>query len=182
MAFQVTDRSGNLVNTSLWDPGYHVSATLVPGATPTSIVQIQGSASAVIRLKFVKVMLRSGTAAGGQVYTLNRRSTAAATGTSAAPTIVKGDPSNPAPTAAVLHFTAFPTVGTLVGAVKTELLQTQATAADTAKDVVVWQWTDKGDQALVIRGASDFVTLDMSAALATGQTLQVVYQWEEGVN
>src|SRR6476659_9343175 len=81
MALNVKDSSGVNFQTPLYGPAYSFGAAIAPGASPTDIVQLKGSATKIVRLRRVLITLSAGTAAGGQIYTLVRRSTAASGGT-----------------------------------------------------------------------------------------------------
>ncbi|SRR6266851_2304477 len=186
MSLGIKDLNGNAVQLPNYDVAYgFASASLAPGAAPTDIIQLTGAAGVVTRIKRIMLTLQSGTVAGGQTYTLQRRSTAASGGTGNTRVLAKFD--NRAGVAAastvLTDFTAAPTAGTAVGGpIRAAALVSAATAASTAKDTIVWDFTTRMDQAPILNGASDFLCVTQSAVLATGQTLSYEVQVEEGTN
>jgi len=183
MSTQVKDANGSVVNTPAFDPGYRfASGSLAPGATPTTIIQLQGAAGTKVRVKRIALTLQSGTVAGGSTYTLNRRSATATGGTANVRTAIKNDSGDSAPAAVLSDYTGFPTVGTLTGTVGAGALVASATAAQTQKDTLVWEFSNRLDKSSTLSSASEFLTVDQATALATGQILSYEIQWEEGAN
>lgn len=90
------------------------TAAFASAATATDIFIVQGSATKTIRVIAVKVFATQTTAGAGNIFLL-KRSTANTGGTTVATTRVPLDSQYPAATATVQHYTANPTVGTLVG-------------------------------------------------------------------
>jgi len=167
----------------LWDPSYSFGEALVPGAAPTTIVQLQGAASTKVRVKRIALTLTAGTATGASTYTLNLRSTAASGGTSATKTPASSDSSQAAAGAVLKSFTAAPTAGTLTAAVGAQqmglVLQTGAGGGTVQ---AIWEYSTRGDRPIVLSSASEFLTVDSSTALAAGQVLSYEIKWEEGSN
>lgn len=183
MAFVVKDGDGTNRNLPLYDRVYGYSLNFAPGANPTDIIQLQGSATTIVRVKRLGLVLRSGTAAGGSGYTCILRSTAASGGTATTPTISAAmyDSADAAPTAVLKHFTAAPTAGSAIGpALRAGALGHSATTADVAVDKLEWTFGGAGDKPVVLRGTSEFFCVAMTTALATAQTLHYYIEWEEG--
>src|SRR5216684_7916632 len=102
MSFQVADKSGNLVNTPLYDPGYRYAVVgITPAATPTDVLVIQGAAGIVTRIKSIKLN-GVATANGNMPVQLIRRSAANTGGTSTAPVPGKVDSGDAAAATSVL--------------------------------------------------------------------------------
>lgn len=92
-----------------------VSSPFTPGATPTDIFSITGSANRVVNILKMGIITIQ-TTAGLNLWNLIKRSTANSGGTSAAVTKVPANKTFPAGTATVLQYTANPaTLGTLIG-------------------------------------------------------------------
>ena len=135
MSFQVSDRSGSLVNTPLWDPGYRfASASLAPGAAPTTIVQLTGAASTKVRVKNVRLMLSGAISTNPKAVTLTLRSTTASTAGNAR-TPGKVDSSQTAAAAVLADFTTAPVAGTSTAVIGSGYLGLQ-----TAQGVSVLEW------------------------------------------
>lgn len=180
MALPVKDGNGTARNLPLFDAAYRVGSTVAPGAAPTTIIQLQGPTSGVARVKRIALHLQSGTVAGGSSYSLNTRSTAASGGVAVTPTIGKLDSNDAAATCVLKHFTTAPTAGTLTAQIGHFALDLAATTAQTARDVVVYDFTIQGCKPPTLNSSSEFLTVDMATAAATGQILGYEIQWEEG--
>jgi len=190
MGMTVGDKAGNpvVLSHSSSDPCFS-GAFLVPAAQSAAgvLVSWTGAAGFVTRLKWIKLTLRSGTAASGVVATLERRSTATTGGATTATTTTLGkhDPVNDttAQQTTVTHYynatPSAPTPGTLSNTMRTDPLATSSTTADAVLVVAEWNFTTRGDKPPTMRGTSDFVTLSLSAVLPTATNLHVEYEFEE---
>jgi|SRR6476659_3815779 len=178
MALNVKDSSGVNFQTPLYGPAYSFGAAIAPGASPTDIVQLKGSATKIVRLRRVLITLSAGTAAGGQIYTLVRRSTAASGGTAVTDTPSKHDTTSAAATAVLTHYTAAPTAGTAVAVLRSTLLGVAATTAATEIANVVWDFTGGGELPK-LASDSEFLCVTCSATLGTAQTLHCSIEWQE---
>ena len=137
--------------------------SFVPGATPTDILQIQGSASKVVKIRQI---LFSGiaTAASNILPTLVRRSAANTGGTSAVQALAKRDPNDAAATAVLTTWSANPTglgaaVATLDGG-RVNL----APAANGGIDRLLLQYAWLNEKAITLRGTSDFICINLGGA------------------
>jgi len=131
-----------------------------PAATPTDILQIQGSATTIVKVRQI-VITGTATAASNILPTLVRRSTAATAGTPTVQTLQKRDTGSNAATAVVSSFAANPApVGTLVATVDGGRLNI-APAANGGIDRLVFQYSWLNDQALTLRGTSDFLCFNL---------------------
>lgn len=164
------------------------SSTFTPVATPTDIVCIGGSATKTVRvLSFV--ITTTNTAAGSQAFVLVKRSTWDTLGTPVIPTIVPFD-SNFTATANVVHYTANPTTGTLVGNMNNKRVASPVAIPATWAGIVA----DAGvelipqvamglsvlAQPITLRGVTQQLCLNFAgAALVAGQTHAYAIVWTE---
>jgi len=157
------------------------SGTFTPAATPTDLFTITGSATKVV--KILKIMLyATQTTAGSNILYLNRYSTANTGGTSATPTIITLDTSNPAPTAVIRSYTANPTLGTLVGSHEVVRAFTPTlTTAGTLQPVVVWDYdTGSQGQPITLRATSEQISVNFAgAARPTGLSVACFVKFTE---
>jgi hypothetical protein len=177
--------SNNLPIHSEDSPVAHYRAATVqftPVATPTVWAVIQGSASKTIRIKKIRVTGLA-TAAGTMDVTLNKRSSAGTAG-SAVLTALTGVPldSTNAAASAVISTVGtanYGTPGTLTGMIGAGRLCLTADGTGVNVTPVVWEF-GFGDQALVLRGTSQFVTIDGNGdALPSGAKFDVEIEWAE---
>lgn len=156
---------------------YSVAITnLVPVATPTDIFTITGSATKTIRVTRIALNATQTTAANRDVLLL-RRSTANTAGTSTAPTRVSHDSTNAAATATVLAYTANPTLGTLVGAIRTRKVFISTTA--TNPDEVVLDFGIRPAQAIVLRGVGEVLSINLNSISSAGNLFNISIEWSE---
>lgn len=185
------DGSGNLVGVSAATPLPVTTATdtptymtcVTPGLTTGgTAVQMQGTASKVIRIRRIEISGTLTTAAVGYVG-LYRGSTAASGGTPTTATVVKMDPNN-ATSAMASLITSYagvnPTAGTQVLFDATRVLF-DTTISQTNPFVRDFGLT--GAQSLVLRGASDFINIGLitfaAAAFAAGLICAANIYWTE---
>jgi hypothetical protein len=154
-------------------------AGLAPAATPTDVIVLQGSATKVIRLKSIMIA-GTATAAANVIAYLIRRSTANTGGTSTTPAGVLRDTGSDAVTATVRQYSANPSgLGTAVGTIDGGRLNL-APAANGSIDRLLFQYTWQMDQAMVLRGASEFLALNFNgAAWPAGGVLDISLMWTE---
>jgi hypothetical protein len=148
-----------------------------PAATPTDFFQITGSATKTVRLLRVSI---SGfaTAAISEDVQLLKRSTASTGGTPTAATIVPHDSNNAAGTAVVNSFAANPSpLGTLTGLVRAAKLNLGATGAAGS---IVWDFTTRNGQGLVLRAVAQSLNLNWNgAAVPAGTLLDIDVEFTE---
>lgn len=163
------------------NPTYWCSVlAFTPVATPTDILQIQGSATKVVRLKRIK-MSGVATAAGNMPAQLLRRSSAASGSTPATVSAAKADVNFAAATSIVTTMTTTnPTTGTLVGVLRTGRIQMAADGSGVAANELVWDFSTRFDSAGVLRGASDFFCINLNgAAVPAGGVIDIEIELEE---
>jgi hypothetical protein len=156
------------------------TGNFVPGVTPTDILQIQGSATKIVKLRSI-VLTGTATAASVIVPTLVRRSTANSGGTSAGGTFAKRDNNDLAPTAVLTTWSANPTaLGTLVATLDGSRLSI-APASNGGIDRMLFQYTWLNEKAPTLRGLNDFFCLNLGGiAWPAGGALDMqIYMTEE---
>jgi hypothetical protein len=141
------------------------------------LLTLTGSASKTIRITRIE-MSGIATSATTLEFVLNKYSTAATGGTAGtAPTIVAHDSTDAAATAAAAIYTAAPTAGTLVGAVRAAKVNLGTSAA--AGQMQAWNFGDRpGARSLVLRGAAQQIGITTSAA-ASGSSVDIAVEWVE---
>jgi hypothetical protein len=161
------------VNTEGTKTTYRLAGLVTPGAAPTEVIQLVGSGTKTVRVTRVSITVES-TTAGIADIVLMRESAAVSGGTCAAKTVGKMDSTNAAATATNVVCTANPTVGTFVanlGAAK---------ASGTQGLPIVWDFTTRNDQALVLRGTSEALGINGNGdTLLTGETWAYDIEWTE---
>jgi len=153
--------------------------SVVPPATPTDFLMIQGSATKLVRLKSI-ILAGSASAAANIQCILVRRSSPGTGGAWTPVTGVNHDTNDSAPTAVVQFATTLPSpVGTAVGTLHRGRLNL-APAANGSVDRLMWQWGWQNDKAPVLRGASDYLFLNFAgAAWPSGGVLDCDLLWTE---
>lgn len=177
--YATCDASGNTAVTPVdgYKATYSAAATaFAPAASATDVFTITGSASKTIRVTKIE-MSATQTTAGNNEVLLVKRSTANSGGTSATPTIVPHDSSSAAGTAVVRSYTANPTTGTLVGAVASVKMFVSTTATENQKQI--WDFGIRPSQAIVLRGTSQVLAINLNAATWTGGSISVYLEFTE---
>jgi hypothetical protein len=152
-------------------------AGLVPAANATDFFTIIGSATKTVRVTRVQL---SGFATGAATLPIEllMRSVADTTGTFTNPTAVPHDRNSAAGTAVVAAYTVNPgALGALVGIVRAGQLNLGAPGGAGA---LVWDFTTRNGQGLVLRGITDNLALNwLGAAVPAGTKLAVDIEWTE---
>ncbi len=168
---------------------YRASATFTPAtASALALVQLQGSATATVRVKRV-LMTGYATALADTLFRLTLTSTNGTGGTAVAPTIAKMDSQSAAASAVVNHFTtAAQSTGTVTSVLSHWIqfiatVTTPATAYTNPQQIVFPEAGMLG-QAIVLRGTSQYLQIENLNAgnLGTATILQYVIEWEELAN
>jgi hypothetical protein len=151
-------------------------------ATPTDMFTLTGSATKTVRvLKLFFTALQ--TTLGFNIFLLVKRSTADSAGTFVADTAVPLDSSDAAATASVGHWTANPTLGSLIGNIEVERVITKSTTAvDGSEAGLHYVMFESGiDVApITLRGAAEGLHLNFAgAALPTGLVIYPTIMWTE---
>ena len=151
---------------------------LATALTPTDIFTIAGSATKTIRVMFVSV---SGTENNATVrdVQLVKRTTANSGGTFTTPEITEHDSLNAEATAVVSAYTVNPTLGTLEGIIRADKLSVPATNLSGAADRISWTFGDRPSQALVLRGTSEVLAINLNGATYATPSFDLVIEWTE---
>lgn len=188
-----TDPAGNQVYSVVHNdaPGeavYRASILFTLGvATPTEVVVLQGSATKTIRITKVNVQGWS-TTAGTMKWKASRRSTAGTVGSAvltAIPTQGKSDSgtvASPTLTVSTVGTANYTTVGTLSAILDCGLVGFNVAAQ--INNTVPWTPLAGARQAWVLRGTSDWITLDGGAdaggdAVPAGGVALITLEWCE---
>lgn len=150
---------------------------LVPAATPTDIFEISGSATKVIKVRRIRITgVRSASTTSDIV--LLKRTTANTGGTSTLPPPVKNDSNNANATAVVKAYTANPTTGTLVGALRSDkqFLNVAGVGSSDVRDYVL---TESGAQPLFLRGVAECIAFNLNGVTMAGGLLDIWVEWTE---
>jgi hypothetical protein len=158
-----------------FEPQKYIAATdgFAIATSATDIFRIVGSGSKTIRIK--KITISGRTTSGSPVpviIKIIKYSTANSAGTSVTTTVVPADSSNAAGTATANHYTANPTLGTVVGNIATRSVTFQAAG--------LLQFLDLSfDTPIVLRGTSQQLSVNLNATSITGSSICCSAEWEE---
>lgn len=150
---------------------------LVTGLLATDIFTISGSATKTIRVTKISI---DGLAVTGGNFTVQliKRSSANTGGTSTTATDVPHDSNNAAATAVVRAYTVNPTVlGTQVGLLRSNRVFISG-GATTGSAEDEEHFGDLG-QAVVLRGAAEFLCLNLNSVTINTPTLNLWAEWTE---
>lgn len=158
-------------------------AALTPAASATDILLFCGNASNTVRVTRIELNAVS-TAASMDILSLVKRSTAGSGGTSSALTVVPHDASNIAAVSAPLIYTVNPTVGTLIGRLRSAPIYTNALATGatlpTSPAGFLMTFGDRWNEELTLRGTAQCIALNNEAASFTaGTSLFGSVEWTE---
>jgi hypothetical protein len=178
-----TDSRGAIQITTLDGSRATYSATSAIGfasaVTATDIFTITGSATKTIRVLRVAFSAQETTAGVANVL-LIKRSAANTGGTSAAATVVPHDSANAAGTATVLNYTANPSaLGAAVGTVRAARLFIPTTGTDTADFANEWDFGMGPEQAVVLRGITQVLAINLNSTTVIGGTWTCYIEWTE---
>lgn len=146
-------------------------------ATATDIFTITGSASKTIKITKIGISTTR-TTSGNVDILLLKRSTANSGGTSAAVTAVPHDSTNAAATGTVLSYTANPTTGTLVGAIRSEKNFIN-TVGGGSTDKIIWEFGQDISQPIVLRGTAEVLAINLNSVTINGSSFNISLEWTE---
>lgn len=154
------------------------SGAFTIAAAATDIFTITGSATKVINILRIYV---SATSSAGTIANLNllKRSTANSAGTSAIVTTVPMDSTNAAGTAVVRIYTANPTLGTLVGNVRTTKFASSVVSPTNPSLLAYIEDFDLRGQSLVLRGTSQVFSVNFNGGTLAGNSFSIAIEWIE---
>jgi hypothetical protein len=162
-------------------PSYSATVTaLAPASAATDLVTLTGSATQVARVTYASCTGIS-TANAAATITLVKRSAANTGGTSAAMTAVPHDSSAPAATATALSYTANPTVGAVVGTIRSGKISTNTAATSTIPTYdVTWTFGDRPAGEIVLRGIAEVIAINgAGGTFSAGAALNCSMEWME---
>lgn len=156
---------------------YSVGASgFTPVATATDFFTIIGSGTKTIRVRRI-VVAGIATAASNVAINLIKRSTANSGGTAASLTIPPHDANDVAATAVVSTYSVNPTLGTGVGNVRSGNLNLGAAGA---AGVLDWDFSNRNDKAIVLRGIAQTLALNFGGvAVPGGTSMSMWVSWTE---
>ncbi len=156
------------------------SSAFTPGAAPTDVFTLTGSATKNIYI--LKMGLTSlQTTEGVNAWYLSKRSAANAGGTSAAATAIPLQSGQPAATATALQYTANPTAGTAVGNIWAGWISSpEAAVAAVGPDVLTIDFETMLGQPLALLSTSEVIAWNFGgAALPAGLSVLAWVLWAE---
>lgn len=154
-------------------------ASLVADNLATDIFTITGSATKVIRITAV-FLSATQTTASTAVLSIIRRSTANTGGVSTALSATTHDTNNVAATATLAAYTTNPTIlGTLVGSVRARKVFVPSTTTPVEGGFSEWTFGDRPAQAIVLRGISQSVSINLGGATLSGSNFSIAIEFTE---
>jgi hypothetical protein len=158
---------------------YSASFGISPATTATDIFTIGGSGSKTIRILQVEMWPSETTAALKQIF-LVVRSSANSGGTSSAGVAVPFDSNSPAATAPITIYSANPTsLGALVGSIRSANMNIGPGTTTDPETLVRWDFGNNSGQAVVLRGTSQFLAMNLNSITFTGGSIYVSVTWTE---
>lgn len=143
-------------------PTYACSVQFDPAAAATDAFTITGSATKTVRVRYLSLDAVS-TANSQLPVFLVKRGSADTGGTSTSPTAVPLDSADPAGTAVCTAYTANPTLGTTIGAVRTTTQPFTSSSSAIPPEVMRFG-APHGDKSLVLRGTSQQLAVNYAGA------------------
>lgn len=169
--------SAILVNTESTKATYRIYAAITPAASTTDVFTLKGSATKTVRIRNVRFSGYYGAATVGNVSFI-KRSAANTGGTSTSATAVPLDSSNAAATAVGTAYTANPSgLGTVVGTVASAIIVYNTTSATIPADFMNRDFGVRNTQAIVLRGTSEMVAINLGSASPTAAFVEI--EWTE---
>lgn len=176
IAHQADTTGAKYINNESRKATYSASNSFTLAASATDIFAITGSASKTVRINRVQIS-GNATSAVNIPVTLVKRSTANTGGTTGAPSVVPHDSTNAAATATVVNYTANPTTGTPVGNLRSQLCNfVPGTGSATS---MIQEFGTRNDQAVVLRGTSQVLAINLGGATVTGGGVSIDIEWTE---
>ncbi len=154
----------------------YATTSFTPPATPTDVLEIAGFAGGVTRIKRIAVYgLCTANANASGVVQLIRRSTADNGTVSTTLTMVKHDFNDPGASSTVKLWSQTVTQGTTTGIMHAQRFTYGCTIAPSTSAVgAVWDFTNRNDKGIVLRGTTDSLTVNLAGAtLPTGGTIDL---------
>lgn len=164
-----------LVNTEGQKKTYSISGLVTPATAATDIVNLLWS-SGVVRILKVGVSFNA-SAAGVTNVLLLKRSTANSGGTASTPTPVPHDSGDGACNSTVSQYSANPTLGTSLGAIRSSKIGISAASGMAS---VEWDFTKNNDKAPILRSANQSISINLNGdALLTSELVAYYIEFSE---
>ena len=183
--------AGNLITASSPIDGYKASYSaatveLAVATAATDIFTITGSSTKTVRVTLIEVS-QAQTSASDVDFLVIKRSAADTSGTSTSVIAVPHDSNNAAATATVRSYTANPTLGAGVGIVAShryrsgQAIPSSGTlpAIPSADENAILFAAARPAQAIVLRGTSEVLAVNMNSGTATGNYTYIKIEWTE---
>lgn len=157
----------------------YLASDFTPVATATDALVISGSASKVIRVVNITV---GGTATAASIYDayIVKRTTANTGGTATNPAATKADSNDSNATATLSLYSANPTIGTGTTFDGARIYLSAGSAPANAGTIKSFTYGNKGDKAMVLRGASESIAVNFNGqAVPAGASLYISVEWTE---
>ncbi len=152
---------------------------LTTSALPTDIVEFKGSSTKTLRITQIIISGTQNTSASRDVF-LIKRSSADSGGTSTNAVAIPHDSNNTAATAIIKVYTVNPSgLGTSVGIIRTQRIQLLATNVTTALDKIIWDFGTRPAQALVVRGTSESIVINLNGVTSANDIFDIIIEWTE---
>lgn len=182
-----TVQPGNTANTTPWlvtltdgiKATYSASTLGIASAVAaTDIFTITGSGTKTIRITKIAISGTQTTASDIDVQII-KRSTANSSGTSASVTAVSHDSSDAAATATVLSYTANPTLGNIIGAVRTAKIFVPAILTISIPSILEYDFGSGPEKTIVLRGTSEVLAVNLNGQTIIGSNFNLFIEWSE---
>jgi len=173
------DRFGAMLTRNFEKSARSFSAAMnlaAPAATPTDVMDLFGNGTTTVvvtRLKITGIQ----TTGGMPEMLVVKRSTANTVGTRVAGTAVPLDATDSAASSVPGVYTANPTTGTLVGALRRQYVPIQAAATPMASGVE-FNFGDKG-KGIILSGTAQGIAVNLNSVTLTGGNLDIEVDWYE---
>lgn len=178
VASQADQTGARRVNTEGQKATYSAFSLTTLAAAATDVVTITGSASKTIRITRIQLS-GTATAASGTEIRLAKYSTAGSGGAATTRVNIPHDSASAAGSATVKAYTTNQTVGTLVGYLRDQIMTFTTTAGAIPMVPVVWDFTMRNSQGIVLRGTGEYAAVHLSGATVTGGILSWDMEWTE---
>lgn len=174
----VSPVSGAVVTTPFdgYKSTYSAAAVFSASAIPTDVFTITGAANKTIRVLRMS-FCSTQTTAGQRDVSLVKRSTANLVGTSSTVTAVPHDSTSQPAQATVRSYTANPTLGSTVGIVRSKKVLVGSFISD--PDEFISDFGNRPGQAVVLRGATQVLALNMNSTSSAGNSVACSVEWTE---
>ncbi len=190
MAYKTLQGNGVAKLLPIYDPAYTVASQSITAAVITTakdFATLSGAAGIVTRVKKIAVTLKSGGTQGGVAVSLVRETTLTTQsgGTPVVPTPAPHDSASAAASSiytlwAVSSATITNGTGTAVlGVGQLAVSNVSASVAGTPVDRLVFDFTTRGDEPIVLRSALDGIGIRITGSMPTASTLDVEVEFEE---